>query len=127
MFLVLETFENMWANQETLFPQQNVSEFVGKHFCFLGQCFPRWANRETLIRNIMFPLFLLLLIIMSTLCAVPDSASMKYFSSFPVEFLIINSIHFFHRRLGILFRTQNQTKAFFVTVPPLTAVHFGPQ
>ena len=22
MFLVLETFENMWGNQETLFPQQ---------------------------------------------------------------------------------------------------------
>ena len=25
MFLVLETFENMWANLETLSPQQNIS------------------------------------------------------------------------------------------------------
>ena len=36
MFLMLETLVNMWANQETLFPQENVFEFVWKHFCSLG-------------------------------------------------------------------------------------------
>ena len=44
MFLVLETFENMWANQKTLFPQQKCLTFVGKHFCFLGSKFHFYNN-----------------------------------------------------------------------------------
>ena len=39
MFLVLGKFENMWANQEHCFLNRNVSEFVGKYFCFLGSKF----------------------------------------------------------------------------------------
>ena len=48
MFLVLETFENMWANQETFLPP-------GKKILFPQKCFPRWANMETFIGNVMFP------------------------------------------------------------------------
>ena len=63
MFLVLKSFENMWVNQETLlFPQQKCFSiswetflFPVKQILFPQQCFPRWANRETLIGNIMFP------------------------------------------------------------------------
>ena len=63
----------------------------------------------------------------STSCTVPLSGSTKCLSSFPEEFVTVSSIHFFHRRTGgILFRIQNQTKAFFVTVPPLIAVHLEP-
>ena len=39
MFIVLETFENMWATEETLFRNKNVSEFVRKQFCFMGNKF----------------------------------------------------------------------------------------
>ncbi len=66
-------------------------------------------------------------IISPTLCAVPVRGSMKCFSSLPAEFFTINSIHLSHRRSGILVRTQNQTKAFVVTVPPLIAVQLEPQ
>ena len=36
-------------------------------------------------------------------------------------------MHLSHSRAGIRVRTQNQTKAFFVTIPPLIVVHLGPQ
>jgi hypothetical protein len=62
-----------------------------------------------------------------TFCAVPVCGSMKCFSSFPAGFFTINSIHLFHRRSGILVLTQNQTKAFVVTVPPLIVVQLDPQ
>ena len=62
-----------------------------------------------------------------TLCAVPVVGSIKYFSNFPSAFFILNSIHFFHTRFGMLVLTQNHTNAFLITFPPLFAVHFGPQ
>ena len=39
MFLMLETVENTWANSEASFRNKNVSEFVGKHLCFLKSKF----------------------------------------------------------------------------------------
>ena len=48
MFLVLETFENMQENQEKhCFRNKNVSELVGKHFCFLESkfCFRNNVSR----------------------------------------------------------------------------------
>ena len=41
MFLVLETFENMWVTTKHCSRNKNVSKFVGKHSCFLGSklCF----------------------------------------------------------------------------------------
>ena len=65
MFLVLETFENMWATRNDCFRNKNVSEFLGKHFCFLGSkfCFRNNVSRGgqtekhyLLIGNIMFPI-----------------------------------------------------------------------
>ena len=87
-------------------------------------CFCYYFRRRQTIKLFLWLLFL---VIIFTLCTVPVSGSMKNFSCLPVEFFTANSIHFFHRRSGILFRTQNQTKAFSVTVPPLIAVHLGPQ
>ena len=50
MFLVLETIDNTLANYEFrkhCFRNKNVSEFLGKHFCFLGSkfCFRNNVSR----------------------------------------------------------------------------------
>ena len=83
----------------------------------------RWFKWGVIVPKFLVnvPVFLFILIEsqkISTSCTVPVSGSTKCLSSSPVLFVTASSIHLFQRRTGgILFRIQNQTKAFFVTVP----------
>ena len=59
MFLMLETLETCGQTRKHCFRNKNVSEFVvvllpGKQILSTQQCFPRWANMEKLIGNIIF-------------------------------------------------------------------------